>query len=87
MVCRTLTKKRRPQRAALLGFLSSSIFYLPHFQLKPTWPEIPSKSASSSNELTLRVVSIALAVSWLGVLVVVTMSDYLSRCWLPFPGK
>jgi cytochrome c oxidase subunit 4 len=31
--------------------------------------------------------AIALAVSWLGVLVVVTMSDYLSRSWLPFPGK
>jgi cytochrome c oxidase subunit IV len=25
--------------------------------------------------------------AWLGVLVVITMSDYLSRGWLPFPGK
>ena len=31
--------------------------------------------------------ALALAVSWLGVLVVVTLSDYLSRGWLPFPGK
>lgn len=31
--------------------------------------------------------AITLAVSWLGVLVVVTLSDYLSRGWLPFPGK
>ena len=31
--------------------------------------------------------AIGLAVSWLGVLVVVTLSDYLSRAWLPFPGK
>ena len=31
--------------------------------------------------------AIALAVSWLGVLVVVTLSDYLSRGWIPFPGK
>jgi cytochrome c oxidase subunit IV len=31
--------------------------------------------------------AIALAVSWLGVLVVVTLSDYMSRGWLPFPGK
>jgi len=31
--------------------------------------------------------AITLAVSWLGVLVVITLSDYMSRGWLPFPGK
>lgn len=27
------------------------------------------------------------SLAWLGILIVVTMSDYLSRGWLPFPGK
>jgi cytochrome c oxidase subunit IV len=31
--------------------------------------------------------AITLAVSWLGVLLVVTLSDYMSRGWIPFPGK
>ena len=31
--------------------------------------------------------ALALARSWLGVLVIVTFSDYLSRGWIPFPGK
>ena len=26
-------------------------------------------------------------VAWLGVLIVVTLTDYVSRGWLPFPGK
>lgn len=30
---------------------------------------------------------IVLAVAWLGVLVVITFGDYLSRGWIPFPGK
>jgi len=31
--------------------------------------------------------ALGLALSWLGVLVIVTLSDYLSRGWIPFPGK
>src|SRR6266480_1977206 len=27
------------------------------------------------------------SLAWLGVLVIVTMTDYVSRGWLPFPGK
>ncbi|PYQ12905.1 MAG: oxidase [Acidobacteria bacterium] len=30
---------------------------------------------------------IGLAVAWFGVFLVVTLSDYLSRGWIPFPGK
>ena len=31
--------------------------------------------------------ALGLAISWLGVLVAVTLSDYISRGWIPFPGK
>jgi cytochrome c oxidase subunit 4 len=31
--------------------------------------------------------TLGLALSWLGVLMVITLSDYLSRGWIPFPGK
>ena len=27
------------------------------------------------------------SLAWLGVLVIITMTDYASRGWLPFPGK
>lgn len=27
------------------------------------------------------------SVAWLGVMLVITMTDYLTRGWLPFPGK
>jgi cytochrome c oxidase subunit 4 len=27
------------------------------------------------------------SIAWLAILLVVTLSDYLSRGWLPFPGK
>jgi cytochrome c oxidase subunit IV len=31
--------------------------------------------------------AIALALSWLMVLIVITFGDYLTRGWIPFPGK
>jgi cytochrome c oxidase subunit IV len=31
--------------------------------------------------------TLGLAVSWLGVLLAITLSDYMSRGWIPFPGK
>ena len=31
--------------------------------------------------------ALALAVAWLGVLIFITFGDYLSRGWIPFPGK
>jgi cytochrome c oxidase subunit 4 len=31
--------------------------------------------------------TLGLALAWLGVLMVITLSDYLSRGWIPFPGK
>jgi cytochrome c oxidase subunit 4 len=31
--------------------------------------------------------ALGLALSWLGVLVIATLHDYLSRGWIPFPGK
>ena len=31
--------------------------------------------------------ALGLALSWLGVLVLATLHDYLSRGWIPFPGK
>jgi hypothetical protein len=31
--------------------------------------------------------ALALAVSWLGMLVISVLTDYASRGWIPFPGK
>jgi cytochrome c oxidase subunit IV len=31
--------------------------------------------------------AIALAVAWLGILLVITFGDYVTRGWVPFPGK
>jgi cytochrome c oxidase subunit 4 len=31
--------------------------------------------------------AIALAMAWLMVLIVITFSDYVTRGWVPFPGK
>ncbi|HEV8376005.1 MAG TPA: cytochrome C oxidase subunit IV family protein [Candidatus Polarisedimenticolia bacterium] len=31
--------------------------------------------------------AIALALAWLGLLLFITFADYLTRGWVPFPGK
>lgn len=32
-------------------------------------------------------VTVVTSVAWLGVLLLLTLGDYISRGWLPFPGK